>query len=239
MSSLTALAPSTHPRWAGFAACLLAIGAIVGAMAAEVDSDWLWLHWLCKPAVTLVILMVALRTPEPISRRYQRWIVAGTAASLVGDVFLMLPGDFFVHGLVSFLLAHLAFLVALTGDARLAIRPLGFFACLGYGAFNLWALWPSLPDELHVPVIVYIVVLACMGGQAVARAWFHAQARDALADPSWLAAAGALLFMLSDTLLAWNRFRIVLPWAAIWVLGTYYGAMWLLARSVQRAEPAP
>ena len=43
--------------------------------------------------------------------------------------------------------------------------------------------------------------------------------------------------MLSDTLLAWNRFRLSLPWAAVWILGSYFGALWLLARSVMRAPP--
>jgi uncharacterized membrane protein YhhN len=61
--------------------------------------------------------------------------------------------------------------------------------------------------------------------------------RDVLAAPAWLAGAGSILFMLSDTLLAWNRFRISLPWAAIWILGSYFAALWLLARSVMRAPP--
>ncbi len=239
MSSIPATStPPTSLRRTGLAVCLLAIGAIAGSVGAgsDPDSAWLWLHWLCKPTVTLLILWVAWSSPNPVSMRYQRWIVGGTAASTAGDIFLMLPGDFFVHGLVSFLLAHLAFLVALTTDARFGVRPVALLACLAYGAFNLWALWPSLPDELHIPVIVYIAVLASMGGQAVARAWHHVHAHDALAGPAWLAAAGALLFLLSDTLLAWNKFRIVLPWSALWVLGTYYGAMWLLARSVAQAE---
>ena len=48
------------------------------------------------------------------------------------------------------------------------------------------------------------------------------------------AAAGALLFMLSDTLLAWNRFRLAIPLASLWVLATYYAALWCLARSVRQ-----
>lgn len=232
----TTVVASSSSRWIPALTLVLALGAVVGALLADGAGagPWAWLHWVCKPAVTLIILARAVSTRSPISTRYQRWIVAGIACSLGGDVFLMLPGDWFVQGLVSFLLAHLCFLVALTADARLGVRPFALLACLGYGVLNLWALWPTLPDELHVPVIVYVTVLACMGGQAVARAWHHVAARDALASPAWLAAAGALLFMLSDTLLAWNRFRFALPWSALWVLATYYAAMWLLARSVQR-----
>jgi uncharacterized membrane protein YhhN len=44
---------------------------------------------------------------------------------------------------------------------------------------------------------------------------------------------GALIFMVSDTLLAWDRFRFVIPLSTLWVLVTYYTAMWCLARSVR------
>jgi uncharacterized membrane protein YhhN len=100
----------------------------------------------------------------------------------------------------------------------------------------LWALWPSLPSALYVPVVVYVLVLASMGGQAVVRARQHAG--DALARSAQWAMTGALLFMVSDTLLAWNRFRIAIPLSALWVLATYYAALWCLARSVRRGGEA-
>ncbi|OZB72258.1 MAG: hypothetical protein B7X33_01880 [Lysobacterales bacterium 13-68-4] len=78
------------------------------------------------------------------------------------------------------------------------------------------------------------LVLATMAGQAVGRAWQHTAAGDALARPARRAALGALLFMASDSLLAWDRFRHALPWSALWVLGTYYPAIGLIAWSVRR-----
>jgi len=172
-----------------------------------------------------------LRTEPAVSLRYRRWMATGVVASLAGDIFLMLPQDAFVPGLVSFLLAHLCFILALLDDSRFAERPLGMLACLAYGALNLWALWPALPDALHVPVVVYVLVLAGMGGQAVVRARRHAT--DALASSAQWSMAGALVFMLSDTLLAWDRFRFVIPMSGLWVLATYYTALWCLARSVR------
>lgn len=212
-----------------------ALAAIIGGLCAspgDVDG-WQWLHWIAKPLATLLILGVAWRTAPAISVAYRRWIAVGMAFSLLGDVFLMLPVDAFVAGLVAFLVAHLCFLRALCGDSRFATPPWPLLACVAYGGLNLWALWPTLPDALHVPVVVYVLVLATMGGQAVGRAVRHA--RDALAVPAPWAAAGALLFMLSDTLLAWNRFRVGIPLATLWVLATYYAALWCLARSVRRA----
>lgn len=212
---------------------LLAIGAIAGitfAPAGEIDG-WRWLHWICKPLTTVLILWTVWRTDPVVSSRYARRMAAGMLASLAGDIFLMLPQDAFVPGLVAFLLAHLCFIFALLDDSRFGERPLGMLACVAYGALNLWALWPSLPDALHVPVVVYVLVLACMGGQAVVRARRHAA--DALAGSAQWSMAGALIFMLSDTLLAWDRFRFVIPLSGLWVLATYYAALWCLARSVR------
>lgn len=211
-------------------AAVAAIAGITFAANDEIDA-WRWLHWACKPLTTLLILWQARRVAVPVSERYRRWIVVGMAFSLCGDVFLMLPQDAFVPGLVSFLLAHLSFILAFLDDSRFAERPLGMLGPVAYGIFNLWALWPSLPRALHLPVVVYVLVLACMGGQAVVRQRRHAN--DALAASAQWAMTGALVFMLSDTLLAWNRFRFVIPLSDVWVLTTYYTALWCLARSVR------
>jgi uncharacterized membrane protein YhhN len=168
--------------------------------------------------------VLAWRARPAQSPRYRRRILAGIACSLLGDVFLMLPGDLFVPGLVAFLCGHLCFIAAFLGDSRFGARPLLLLACLGYGAVNLYLLWDAIGAPLRVPVIVYVLVLACMGGQALVRAR--------------LAALGALMFLLSDSLLAWNRFHGAIPWSSLWVLSAYYLALWWIARSVQRVGTA-
>jgi uncharacterized membrane protein YhhN len=131
--------------------------------------------------------------------------------------------------LLAFLLAHGCFIAAFLGDSRFAAPAWPLAACLAYGALNLALLWGAIDVPLRLPVIVYVAVLATMGGQA----WARAQTRrdDAAAQ---MAARGALVFMLSDSVLAWDRFRGPLPWASLWVLAAYYLALWWIARSVQR-----
>jgi uncharacterized membrane protein YhhN len=224
-------APAPYPRELALATLGAAVAAIAGALLAAADPGlgWRWLHWCAKPLATALIFVLAWRARPALSPRYRRWVLAGIAGSLAGDVFLMLPGDLFVPGLLAFLLAHGCFIAAFLGDSRFAAPAWPLAACLAYGALNLALLWGAIDVPLRLPVIVYVAVLATMGGQA----WARAQTRrdDAAAQ---MAARGALVFMLSDSVLAWDRFRGPLPWASLWVLAAYYLALWWIARSVQR-----
>lgn len=207
---------------------LAACAAIAGALLGGHSPDWLWLHWIAKPLATALIFALAWQARPMVSVRYRRFVLAGIACSLAGDVLLMLPGDLFVPGLLAFLAGHACFIAALLDDSRFASPAWPLLACLAYGAVNLALLWSAIAAPLRVPVIVYVAVLCGMGGQALARA-LHGDV------PARLAARGALVFMLSDTLLAWDRFRGPLPLASLWVLATYYLALWWIARSVQKA----
>lgn len=233
--STSQLAPGPTLHGHAWITLVTAIAAIVGALlaAGEPGAAWHWLHWICKPLATALIFLLAWRARPALSAHYRHWISIGITCSLLGDVLLMLPQDLFVPGLMAFLCGHLCFLAAFLGDSRFAARPLWLLASLGYGAINLWLLWRSIGAPLRGPVIVYVVVLASMGGQALARARMFALHGNAQVASARRAAVGAMFFMLSDTLLAWNRFHASIPLSSLWVLSTYYLALWWIARSVQ------
>lgn len=211
---------------------LLALGAIVGA---GLDGDGRWLHWLAKPLATLLIAHIVWRSTTPLSAGYRRAVLAGMLLSCIGDIALMLPIDAFVPGLIAFLLAHLCYIAAFRDGWR-AGRGLGLAALLlaVFAAINLGGLWPLLPSALRVPVVVYVAVLALMATLALARAWSRPQPLPAEAHSARWAACGAVLFVISDSTLAWDRFGGGLPMAALCVLATYYAAQYCIARSVQR-----
>jgi uncharacterized membrane protein YhhN len=228
----------------GWRVALLAAGAIAGSLATSGGVDaWHALHWLCKPLATLAIFLVAWRAAPTVSAGYRRYVLVAIALCLLGDVLLMLPTDLFgrdlfIPGLLSFLLAHFCFIAAFRSDVRFAARGWPWLACLAFGAGMAVLLWPGMVPAMRGPVLVYIAVLATMAGQAVARAvWLRAQG-DTRAVSARLAGIGALLFMASDGLLAWDRFRTPLAWSALYILATYYAALWLIARSVERGPVA-
>ena len=231
--------PLTPVRISVFA-LVAAFLAIVGATVSHGGADaWRWLHWVCKPLATLLMGMLAWRTSRPVSIAYRRDILIGIALCLSGDILLMLPVDLFVPGLVSFLLAHGLFIAAFCSDVRFAARWWAWLICLVYGALMTALLWHGIEAALRVPVVVYVLVLATMGGQALGRAcWLREHGADR-ANAARHAAAGAVLFMISDSLLAWDRFRAPLPLASVYILTTYYAALWLIARSVDRGAASP
>jgi uncharacterized membrane protein YhhN len=220
-----------YPRVLAMVTLAAAAAAIAGALLAWQAPGWQWLHWFGKPLATVLIFALAWRARPAVSPRYRWLVLAGIACSLAGDVLLMLPGDLFVPGLLAFLCAHACFIAAFLGDSRFAAPPWPLAACLAWGAANLALLWGAIAAPLRVPVIVYVVVLATMGGQAVARAMTQRGGTQAAA--ARLAARGALVFVLSDSVLAWDRFRGPVPLASLWVLAAYYLALWWIARSVQ------
>jgi uncharacterized membrane protein YhhN len=190
------------------------------------------LHVIFKPLALVILIVFAwarLRTPTAPAR-FTSLLIAGLVASLAGDVLLIWP-QFFVPGLICFLLAHLAYIALFSIGIGAFPRRRVLGATLSIGVLMyafLW--WGGLPASLRVPVGIYVVVIACMAGQALGRAAVMGD------TPTRYVALGACLFMLSDALLATNRFAQPLPVASLWVLASYYAAQWLIAANVRPTE---
>lgn len=203
----------------------LAVGLVVAAALAIASAPWALaqpaLNFVFKPLATLCVIAHAWRRGHD-TPTLRRWILAGLVLSLAGDVALMWPDRGFLPGLVSFLLAHLAYLAAFTRVRPLAQRvgPYVVYAVLAGVVLTL--LWPGVPAGLRVPVLAYVACLAAMAAQA-AVLWRCGEPRGALL------AAGGALFLTSDALLATNRFAAPLPLASLWILATYWAAQWCIA----------
>ena len=211
---------------------LIFLSALAAITGATLDGPWLWLHYIGKPLTTLLILWLALSTQPAVDARYRRAVLAGLVLSLIGDVLLMLPGDHFVPGLVAFLLVHVCYIVAFAHGSSGKARAVGFLVVAVVAGGNLAGLLPRVDEALRMPVLAYVAVLATMAAFALARMWTPAVAH-ALPRSARVAAIGAVLFMVSDSLLAWDRFAGGVPARALMVLGTYYAAQWCIARSVR------
>lgn len=193
------------------------------------------LTFVFKPLTTLLIIVFAWSRGAGAGK--QRHLVRlGLILSLAGDVFLLWPKEGFLPGLVAFLLAHLAYIAAFCVPVRLAARPSVFVGCALVAAAILWALWPGVPGALRAPVVAYVVCLATMAAQALVW-WRSSVAGHATDAPLARAAAiGGVLFMMSDSLLAINKFGAPLPLSSLWILLTYWLAQWCIASALHPLE---
>ena len=185
-----------------------------------------WHRWFKPAAMMLAIAMVAAqrRADAGAVGRSRMLLLAGLACSLAGDCLLMFPG-YFIPGLVAFLAAHLCYIALFKqGGLPWFASRRGLIAALAFGAAMYAFLFATLGPVLRVAVGAYVVVIALMAAQAFGRA-------TVLRDRASMAVAiGAAFFMLSDSLLATDKFALPLPMARLWVLSTYYLAQILIAR---------
>ncbi len=183
------------------------------------------LLFVFKPLTTLLIIAHAWRRggDEPAVRRF---VLAGLWFSLVGDVALLWPQRGFVPGLVAFLIAHGLYIVAFTREHRFAAQPAALAAYALVAGAILSVLWSDIPPGLRIPVAAYVFALTAMAAQAaVVALGAHG---DDVGRARGLMVGGAL-FLVSDTVLAINRFALPLPAAGLWILATYWAAQWLIA----------
>jgi uncharacterized membrane protein YhhN len=171
-----------------------------------------------------LIILIASRSKHTVSDFYRYAILAGLVCSLAGDIFLMLPTDWFRSGLVSFLFAHLFYIAAFTAEGARRPAVLSAIPFLIYGAVMLRVLLPGL-GSMKTPVIIYMLVIMLMAWQALNRWVATGQ------EGSALAFTGALLFVVSDSLLALNRFKRPFPSAQLYIMTTYFTAQLLIALS--------
>lgn len=182
-----------------------------------------------KPLSTVLVILVALLsflTPG-VQPGYTLGITLGLVLSLGGDVALMFKSrKAFLIGLVLFLLAHIAYIIVFTLPNGFHSQDLITGAVLLILAVVAYLyLKPGL-GSMQVPVIIYILVVCFMVNRAMS-AFFG----DAFTiSQAWLMTLGAVLFWLSDLILAVNRFRH--PFQAERLgLFLYYGGQVLIALS--------
>jgi uncharacterized membrane protein YhhN len=212
------------------------LSALLAIAGSGIGGDALWVHYVFKPLATLLIWYSVWRVAAPVSMAYRNAILIGLALSLCGDVFLMFPEAVlslgFELGLVSFLVAHLFFLHALSRDSGWFGKLWPILLLLAISCVNLIVLWPTIGAALRIPVLAYMLCLVAMTAQAASRA-LSLGTRD-----SQMAALGGISFLISDTTLAYNKFYAPVPLSSLLVLGTYYAALFLIARSVEKQQPA-
>mgnify|MGYP001471675202 FL=1 len=198
------------------------------------------LHLVFKPAtMAIAIIFVATRAISTGAiGRFDALLLAALVFSLGGDVFLMLPGDqplwglpTFILGLGSFLVAHLFYIALFCQGQAWFPSKRALLLVLGVGAAMYAIVWGGLGNDtvLKIAVAAYVTVISLMTAQAIGRA-------VTLGDSAsrWVA-VGACVFMVSDSLIAINKFVTPVALSSLWILVTYYCAQMLIVHHSRKA----
>jgi uncharacterized membrane protein YhhN len=209
------------------AAIVLGAGALVSGVTAiwSEPASRRRFHLVAKPLTTALIIAVAAVAAAPVPAAYKPFVLAGLCFSLLGDVALMFPEKGFTAGLVAFLAAQILYIVAFRPQPGHPPSALTFLPFVLYGLLVFFLLAPHL-GPMKFPVFVYVAAITTMAGLAAARYI------DRGGTKPLLAFAGAVLFLVSDSVLAYDRFARKVPGARLIVLGTYFPAQLLIALSV-------
>lgn len=175
-------------------------------------------------AAPVLVLAVLVATVGPAGRP----VALGLLASAVGDVSLVFPAGFLV-GLSAFFAAHLCYIAAFSTGAALTPLSIGAAVVLALVAGGMLRyLWPHVRhSRARIPIVVYVAALATMTWCAVARGTLSGAGR-----PEMAAALGAVSFLVSDGVLAVNRFARPFAGAHAVVMVTYYAAQMLIGGSM-------
>ena len=184
--------------------------------------------FVMKSLIMIILTLHFLSKIRVAENRLHMLFLAGLIFSWAGDVFLEIPqayGDMFIPGLVSFLLAHVMYILVffltpgkncITGRKFYLLVPLFI-----YEAALILYLNPGL-GSMQIPVYVYSVVIMTMLAGAVNRL-------DKVDRTSfWLVVTGAFLFVLSDSAIAVNKFGHGFRGSLWFIMTTYIIAQYLI-----------
>lgn len=162
--------------------------------------------------------IVSRQQPKPV---LSQWLgLTGLFFCMVGDGTLR----WFVFGLSMFLIGHIFYISAFARHRRMSgVRIATIVPIALYAGYFGWQLANALNEDgntgLIAPVLVYVAIIGLM-------AW------SAMLWGNRYAILGSLLFLASDTILAWNKFVADIEHSGIWIMTTYYAAQFLIAHSM-------
>lgn len=203
------------------------------------------LTWYLKPLL-LPFLFYAVVKNEPFDTK--KWLLFAILFSWIGDCILLFADKgelFFIFGLVVFLIAHILFIRLFFRQTRTDRRTvssktkiksknkhsknplfwIGFIGIIAYLVCMLVFLFPTL-GKLKFPVGIYAMTISIMLVMALKGAfnWVN--------NSKYLVLVGAIFFVTSDSILAFNKFHAPIPLATFWIMLTYLIAQFCITYGI-------
>ncbi|MFK7933117.1 MAG: lysoplasmalogenase [Saprospiraceae bacterium] len=198
--------------------------------------------YLTKPLLVSTLAVYFLLQTHGRRGTSERFIVYGLFFSVLGDTLLMFVENgagndlLFALGLGSFLITHVFYVLAFHAyqsmkNGFLQREKWWVMPFFTYLFINTFILYPDVPTELKIPVVIYSCTITLMALSAFNLKGFFP--KDGF---PWLLAA-VLLFVFSDTIIGWNKFKtatITIPHARLLIMIPYLASQYLLVTTWQK-----
>jgi uncharacterized membrane protein YhhN len=194
------------------------------------------LHLVCKPLIMITLGWYYMSSTNSETRNAS--VLVAIFFALIGDTLLMfIDRDelFFMLGLAAFLIAHVFYIFSyrqhknashpdeLQGVQRIRLA----FPIILAGSGIVFVLYPHL-GSLKIPVLLYALTIVIMVLNALFR---YGRTQTA---SFWMVFFGAVLFMISDSLIALNKFVGAVAAAHLLIMSTYIVAQVLIIEGLLR-----
>ena len=214
---------------------LLFLIIVVGDLIGELFQIK-WMDYSFKPFILIWIGGYFLIHAKNIDKKVIRLAVFAFVFSWFGDILLMFgERDFiyFIIGLVSFLIAQIFYIflflrtINLSGKKPfLKKKPYFLIAYIAFGLIIYIVLYNHLDEVLKVAVFVYMVALLSMSSMALNR---FGNGHPISFSYIFI---GSILFVLSDSMIAINKFLVPIPYEGIFIMTTYISAQYLIMKGL-------
>lgn len=190
-------------------------------------------HYIAKPAIVISLIFLFAKTSESLPKPIKKLTLFALVFSLLGDVMLMFVDTsehFFTLGLVAFLTAHIMYVLVFLKHRNKQKSPFGFIALLLIYAACLFNFLKDGLGDMLIPVIVYMIIILAMATTAFLR-------KNNVNILSYgLVFFGAICFMISDSILALNKFYQPIPWSNVSIMVTYALAQYLIVIGILKLK---
>ena len=183
--------------------------------------------WFLKPFL-LPFLLLAVYFQERFSTK--NILLTALTLSWVGDIILMFADKgelYFIAGLIAFLLSHISYIILFSKQLKINLKKskiifwVGVTAIAFYLIVIMLILLPSLGD-LKIPVFVYALTISIMLLFAL-KGFLNWQK-----PANSYILIGAIVFVASDSLLAFDKFYAPLQYSSLLIMATYLLAQYLI-----------
>ncbi|WP_018627276.1 lysoplasmalogenase [Niabella aurantiaca] len=190
-------------------------------------------EYIFKPLLVSSLLGYFTAATAGIPSGFKKWITGALIFSVGGDSLLLLANAserYFILGLVSFLIAHVFYIGCFHFMKVRESVPGKWQPAIIVGVYYFFIMRFLLPHlgALKIPVLIYGIVISFM----LLLAMHLYELKDNRTGRMLL--TGAVLFVVSDSILAVNKFYHPAAWGGWAIMSTYLGAQWLLTRGMIR-----